>query len=157
MTRLLVVGAVWPEPRSSAAGAHILQVLRPFVHQGWEVTYASTTTNAEYAADLSPLGVSLESVKTNDSNFDDLLRSLQPEVVVFDRFFIEEQFGWRVEQHCPNALRVLNSEDLHFLRDARERAHQRGEALQKPDLKNQVTPRGRGHSTLRPNAHHLQP
>ena len=31
----------------------------------------------------------------------------------------EEQFGWRVAENCPNALRIIDSEDLHFLREAR--------------------------------------
>jgi hypothetical protein len=36
--------------------------------------------------------------------------------VLFDRFMIEEQFGWRVAENCPDALRVLDTEDLHCLR-----------------------------------------
>jgi glycosyltransferase involved in cell wall biosynthesis len=141
MTRLLVVGAVWPEPRSSAAGAHILQVLRPLIHEGWEVTFASTAADSTYAADLSSLGISVERVKVNDPEFDVLLRSLEPEVVLFDRFFIEEQFGWRVEQHCPDALRILNCEDLHCLRDAREQAHKRNENLDECTLRGGVARR----------------
>src|SRR5690606_3496594 len=47
--------------------------------------------------------------------------NLQPDLVLFDRFFTEEQFGWRVEQTCPHALRVLDTEDLHSLRAAREK------------------------------------
>ncbi len=35
---------------------------------------------------------------------------------------MEEQFGWRVEKHCPDALRVLETSDLQSLRHAR---HQR--------------------------------
>jgi glycosyltransferase involved in cell wall biosynthesis len=122
MTRLLVVGAIWPEPKSSAAGAHILQVLRPLLRAGWDVTYASTTTDSTHAFDLSGVGVSTEEIQVNAPYFDELLQSLDPDVVIFDRFFVEEQFGWRVEQHCPNALRILNCEDLHCLREARERA-----------------------------------
>jgi glycosyltransferase involved in cell wall biosynthesis len=141
MTRLLVIGSVWPEPQSSAAGAHILQVLRPLIRQGWEVTYASTATESEHAADLPSLGISTLSANVNDSSFDDLIRSLQPDVVIFDRFFIEEQFGWRVEEHCPNALRILNAEDLHFLRNAREQAHRRGEALRMAHLQNEIARR----------------
>jgi glycosyltransferase involved in cell wall biosynthesis len=141
MTRLLVVGAVWPEPNSSAAGAHILQVLRPLLRQSWEISFASTAANSEYAADLPSLGISVENVKVNDPCFDDLLRSLQPEVVLFDRFFIEEQFGWRVEQQCPNALRILNCEDLHCLRDARERSHRRNETLDQSALQSDVARR----------------
>jgi hypothetical protein len=45
---------------------------------------------------------------------------LDPDIVVFDRFMTEEQFGWRVEEQCPNALRVLETSDLHCLREARQ-------------------------------------
>ncbi len=141
MTSLLVVGAVWPEPRSSAAGAHILQVLRPLIREGWSVTFASTALDSEFAVDLASLGISTESVKVNDPGFDQLLHSLQPQVVLFDRFFIEEQFGWRVEQNCPNALRILNCEDLHCLRDARQQAHRKGEAQGELVLNNAVARR----------------
>ena len=141
MTRLLVVGAVWPEPNSSAAGAHILQVLRPFLSAGWQVTYASTALPSDHSADLSALGIASASVQVNDSRFDDLLRDLQPDVVLFDRFFIEEQFGWRVEAICADALRVLNCEDLHFLREAREAALECNRASTMPDLKSETARR----------------
>jgi hypothetical protein len=95
--------------------------------------------------DLLSLGISVERVKVNDSGFDTLLGSLQPEVVIFDRFFIEEQFAWRVEEHCPNALRVLNSEDLHCLRDARKSAQQQARdasgVLKEVQLKSDVARR----------------
>ena len=35
---------------------------------------------------------------------------------------IEEQFGWRVTEQCPNALKVLDTEDLHCLRKGRHQA-----------------------------------
>jgi hypothetical protein len=35
---------------------------------------------------------------------------------------IEEQFGWRVAENCPNAVRILDTEDLHCLRLARQKA-----------------------------------
>lgn len=38
---------------------------------------------------------------------------------------IEEQFGWRVAEFAPNAFRILNTEDLHALRKAREEAHKK--------------------------------
>jgi hypothetical protein len=31
---------------------------------------------------------------------------VKPSVVLFDRFMIEEQFGWRVAENCPDALLV---------------------------------------------------
>ena len=42
---------------------------------------------------------------------------------MFDRFMMEEQFGWRVDKHCPNALKILDTEDLQCLRNARHVAH----------------------------------
>jgi hypothetical protein len=61
-------------------------------------------------------------IELNNSSFDTFIHELAPDVVVFDRFMMEEQFGWRVEKHCPAALRVLETSDLQSLRDAR---HQR--------------------------------
>ena len=40
----------------------------------------------------------------------------------FDRFLTEEQYGWRVATYSPNAIRILDTEDLHFLRKARQTA-----------------------------------
>jgi hypothetical protein len=46
---------------------------------------------------------------------------------------MEEQFGWRVKQHAPNALTILDTSDLHCLRVAREKAFKKGG---EPDLLN---------------------
>jgi hypothetical protein len=46
---------------------------------------------------------------------------MNPSVVLFDRFMMEEQFGWRVSENCPDAIRLLD-EDLHCLRVARQKA-----------------------------------
>jgi hypothetical protein len=35
---------------------------------------------------------------------------------------MEEQFGWRVAEFCPNALRILDTIDLHCLRLSRQKA-----------------------------------
>jgi hypothetical protein len=56
----------------------------------------------------------------NDPSFDLLLEETAPDVVLFDRFISEEQFGWRVRDILPNALTILDTEDLHCLRTLRE-------------------------------------
>jgi hypothetical protein len=55
---------------------------------------------------------------------------------LFDRFMMEEQFGWRIAEHCPNALRILDTEDLHSLRKARHQALKDGKAFHIDQLKN---------------------
>lgn len=56
----------------------------------------------------------------NDDSVNDFFAELQPDVVVYDRFITEEQYGWRILEHCPQAFRILNTEDLHFLRNTRK-------------------------------------
>ena len=118
--RVLVIGYVWPEPTSSAAGGHMMQLLHCFVAQGWQVTFASPARVGEHKADLAALGIGEQAIELNNESFDHFIGDLQPDVVLFDRFMMEEQFGWRVELHCPQALRVLETCDLQSLRDARQ-------------------------------------
>jgi len=117
---LLVIGYVWPEPRSSAASGHMMQLLDCFLQHGWQITFSSPANDGEHKADLSALGIREQAIELNNESFDTFVRELNPAVVLFDRFMMEEQFGWRVEQQCPKALRVLETVDLHTLRDARQ-------------------------------------
>ena len=117
--KLLIVGYVWPEPNSSAAGTRMLQLIELFISQQWSIVFASAAALSEHRADLNALGVEEKIIALNDSSFNEYVKDLQPDAVLFDRFFTEEQFGWRVEQMCPQALRILDTEDLHSLRHAR--------------------------------------
>ena len=116
---VLVIGYVWPEPRSSAAGGHMMQLLECFLERGWHITFSSPAAIGEHKADLASLGIAEQAIELNNASFDRFIADLAPDVVLFDRFMMEEQFGWRVEKHCPAALRVLETSDLQSLRDAR--------------------------------------
>ncbi|MFD0797523.1 glycosyltransferase [Maribacter chungangensis] len=61
----------------------------------------------------------------NCDSFNDFILEVQPNIVLFDRFLTEEQFGWRIAEHAPNALRILDTEDLHSLRHLREQCHKK--------------------------------
>lgn len=119
MRKVLVIGYVWPEPRSSAAGSRMLELLGVFRSQGWQVSFASAAALSVHRANLAELQIEEVAVALNCDSFDAYVARLQPDLVLFDRFFTEEQFGWRVEQAWPTALRVLDTSDLHCLRDAR--------------------------------------
>jgi hypothetical protein len=118
----LLIGKVWPEPTSSAAGRRTLDVITALSMAGWRVHCACAAHPGEHAADLSALGVTSHPVAVNDSRFDTWIAALAPDLVIFDRFMTEEQFGWRVARCCPEALRVLDTSDLHCLRLARQAA-----------------------------------
>ncbi|WP_313807163.1 glycosyltransferase family 4 protein [Flavobacterium sp.] len=138
---LLILSSVWVEPNSSAAGGRMLQLIELFQSMDYSVVYASTASDSEFASDLSELNVATKSVAINDSSFDVFLKDLTPEIVLFDRFMVEEQFGWRVAEHCSNAVRVLDTEDLHCLRDARKTAYKRGVVFENAMLFSDVAKR----------------
>lgn len=118
--KVLIVGYVWPEPKSSAAGTHMLELVRLFLQLRCEIVFASAALLSEHRFDLAALGVVEKSIALNCSSFDEFVTDLQPDLVLFDRFFTEEQFGWRVANACPQALRILDTEDFHSLRYARQ-------------------------------------
>ena len=60
---------------------------------------------------------------------------------MFDRFMMEEQFGWRVDKYCPNALKILDTEDLQCLRNARHDAHKAGREFSHSDLHSDIAKR----------------
>ncbi|MBL4585578.1 MAG: glycosyltransferase [Flavobacteriales bacterium] len=134
---LLILGTVFPEPNSSAAGSRMLQLIELFQQQGWQITFASAAAESEFAADLSAIGVKQVSIKLNSSSFDVFVKELNPRIVLFDRFMTEEQFGWRVAKQCPNALRILDTEDLHCLRHARHQALKENRQFVTADLLNE--------------------
>jgi len=115
--RILIIGFVWPEPNSSAAGGRMMQLLSFFKEHRCIITFASTASESAFSENL--VGVEKKQILLNSTSFDDFVFELQPDLVLFDRFMTEEQFGWRIAQVCPNALRILDSEDLHCLREAR--------------------------------------
>jgi glycosyltransferase involved in cell wall biosynthesis len=139
--KLLVLGYVWPEPNSSAAGSHMLSLLLLFVHRGWHVTFASPAQQGEHKVDLATLGIVEQAVVLNCCSFDDFISKLNPEIVLFDRFMLEEQFGWRIAKHCPNTIRILDTEDLHSLRHARHQALKQNRPITQVNLNNDMAKR----------------
>lgn len=122
MKNLLIIGFVWPEPKSSAAGSRMMQLIDIFLSNNYKITFASSCAKKDNAYELSSLGVDEVAIELNNPSFDVFVKKLNPEIVLFDRFMIEEQFGWRVSEQCPNALKILDTEDLHCLRKGRESA-----------------------------------
>lgn len=123
MKKLVIIGIVFPEPNSTAAGKRMLQLIDFFQTQNYQITFLSSATESDFSTDLTSLKIQIQNVALNDSSFDEIIKDLNPDTVLFDRFVTEEQFGWRVAENCPDALRILDTEDLHFLRKAREKAH----------------------------------
>ena len=131
---VLIIGSVWPEPNSSAAGSRMMQLIEAFQEQKWKTTFCSAASESEHMFDWRNLGINKVSIELNNSSFDSFIEQLQPTMVVFDRFMTEEQFGWRVAEKCPSALRILDTVDLHCLRAGRQIAFYENRKFSKEDL-----------------------
>lgn len=139
--RLLIIGKVWPEPDSSAAGSRMMQLIRFFKSEGWKVTFACAAKESNFSVNLQECDVEKVPIALNDPGFDSFISRLKPGAVVFDRFMTEEQFGWRVAEQCPCAIRILDSEDLHCLREGRKIALKENREFTKKDLMNETAKR----------------
>jgi len=138
MKKLLIIGLHWPEPSTTAAGTRMMQLIRLFLENNYQITFACSIPKTSYSYDLSSLGIKTEQIELNSASFDCFITNLKPHIVLFDQFITEEQFGWRVAENSPNAVRILDTEDLHFLRFAREQAFKLNEKL---NLINDITKR----------------
>ena len=134
MQSLLIIGFVWPEPNSSAAGGRMMQLISLFQAQGYAITFASPAQDSDFMIDLKAFQVDKKTILLNSESFDTFVQELNPSIVLFDRFMIEEQFGWRVAENCPSALRILDTEDLHCLRLARQKAFKENRVFKSTDL-----------------------
>lgn len=135
----------WPEPGATAAGARTMSLLRHFansssslfhsVHFGcgasipsW-LSASSSPTVHDTAGKIS--GVEWHHIKPNRSeDMKELLRNIESssgpiKAVVFDRFYAEEAFSFRIREQCPDAVHILDMQDVHSLRLGRQRIVER--------------------------------
>lgn len=126
----------WPSWQQSAAGARSWEMLKRLAASCDGVTCVSPARiNSPLAERLEKdLGVRLMQCLPNEKSaasqvVADSLRDVEEAIAIFDRFYIEEMFGHIVASNVPHALRVLDTQDLHFLREARRRAVALGASL----------------------------
>ena len=63
MQRLLIIGYVWPEPASSAAGARMMQLIEFFSKKNYRITFATTANETKNMVALNTLGMQVEKIK----------------------------------------------------------------------------------------------
>ena len=110
---------MWPQPNATAAGEHMMHLLSFFKEMHYDILFVSAAQKPKNYCELDTLSIKTAQTYINDNCFDTLVKNYEPTVVLFDRFMTEEQFSWRVYNNCPQAVRILDTEDLHFLRNQR--------------------------------------
>ncbi len=97
----------------------MMHLLSFFKEMHYDILFVSAAQKPENYCELDTLCIKTAQTYINDDRFDTLIKNYEPTVVLFDRFMTEEQFSWRVHNNCPKAIRILDTEDLHFLRNQR--------------------------------------
>ena len=120
-SKLLIIAHLWPESNTTAAGEHLLALIQSFKNADYQVHLGCTADKTSLGDSFSEDDVKVHKIALNCNSFDELLLDLRPEVVLFDRFISEEQFGWRVYKNLPKCFTLLNTEDLHSLRLSRSK------------------------------------
>ncbi len=138
MKRAVVFADLLPEPNSTAAGTRMVQLLELLQGLDFELHFLSTSSPGPNSLNLDYMEIKLHLIEINDSKVEPLLKTIDPDLVLFDRFHLEEKFGWRVHSCIPRALTLLDTEDLHFLRKAREESYKKGIELSESELQNDI-------------------
>jgi hypothetical protein len=86
--KVIVVAAVFPEPRSTAAGVRTWAILRALVESGQQVWMCSPGKLSGFSTELEALGVTVVRCQPNSQDFDDLVASVKPNVVIFDQYTV---------------------------------------------------------------------
>ena len=121
--RVIIFSTVWPEPSSSAAGVRQMHWVHLFRELGYRVTLISPSkvkNEKDWGSLELPEGVDALPMPLNRESVKEDLKKLNPAIVMFDRFILEEQFGPHVYEACPDALILMETQDLHLVRRARD-------------------------------------
>ena len=131
-TTVLFFSNLYPEANASAAGfrtSYFLQQLSqaPGISS---IHYATATSKTppiikDIQRELEEQNVHLHVLPPNRSEMTKefltkTLPTTKSTLVVFDRFYAEEMYSFHLHLHCPNALLVLDMQDMHSLRWARQ-------------------------------------
>ena len=128
---ILFIGSVWPERSSSAAGVRTTDIIRSFQERECKIIVAAGVAVNSHAANLQKEGIQIASCPPNQTEeITSLLQRYRPDVVIFDRYYTEEMYSFRVKELAPNALRILDMQDCHFVRESRKKMAQQNATLE---------------------------
>ena len=124
---VLVLAPTWPEIHGSAAGVRTQRLIDAF--SSWygsrcQVSVATSAPCTNEAAKLlrRRLGIKTFHLPLNcRATMQSVLEATEPDIAIFDRFYMEEIHGHALRAIRPSTMRVLDMQDVHALRLARQR------------------------------------
>ena len=79
MKKLLIIGFVWPEPHTTAAGTRILQLINVFQENGLEIHFASSASKTNHSYDFNEIGIQTSVIELNNRSFNDFIIEFNPD------------------------------------------------------------------------------
>jgi glycosyltransferase involved in cell wall biosynthesis len=147
-TSVLFLSNLLPEPNASAAGVRTSFLLQKLaqcdgitsVHYATAASPKEPEQETENDKLLKTLGVKFHLLPPNRSKLMKNLLEALPRtdnmLVIFDRFYAEEMYSFHLHEHCPHAVLVLDMQDMHSLRHARQDAVKASDRLNPASLDN---------------------
>lgn len=124
----LVLSNLYPQPNASAAGSRTSYILRQLVdaRETWKsVHFAASAKEVDDAVveELESHGVCFHSIEPNKSNeIAGLLDRIGTDLalVLYDKFYTEEAYSFHVHNLRPEAVQVVDMQDMHSMRLGRQ-------------------------------------
>lgn len=125
---VLVLSNLYPQPSSSAAGSRTEYIIRQLARntQTWDtVHFAASSKEIDEAVvtDLQAEGVHFHYIEPNNSEeMKALLDRIGSDLslVIYDKFYTEEAFSFHIHNLRPDAVQVVDMQDMHSLRRGRQ-------------------------------------
>ena len=120
----------WPEVDGSAAGVRTARLAAAFQEWGCRVAFSSAASRTVHTERLESLGYRTFALPLNDAmEARHVLEATEPDMAIFDRFYTEEALSHAVRSMRPRVLRMLDMQDCHALRLARQRTVEAGGSI----------------------------
>jgi glycosyltransferase involved in cell wall biosynthesis len=125
--KVLVIGNIVPAPDRSSGGSRFYEFLRLLNrHYHVVLAYPSRFALREYVLPLERFGITVyypgyaKAVGNQELDLVSILRNNEFKFIFFELFSMGEQYIDLVRKFSPGSTLVVDSYDVHFLREARE-------------------------------------
>ncbi len=119
---ILVVDAMTPDPSRDSGSLRLFAILRILHHEGWQLSFAPDDGFADEASitALGDLGVQVL-CRPEVANLPKWLsqHGATLHAVMLSRHTVAGQYAHAVRRHAPQAMLILDTVDLHFVREQR--------------------------------------
>ena len=118
---ILYLSAIWPEWNATAAGVRSQQLLTQWHRMGYTVYLGSAGKNQQWKKKWEKIGIIPYPIVLNQPTIFKGLLAHPPDAVIYDRFYLEEQYSWQIREFFPQCRHIIDTQDLHSLRLARQK------------------------------------